>query len=76
MPADPQQLTPWFDGSVKPARVGWYQRDYGRCCQAEEYQYPDYWDGDNWYVGVGGRKPTNLICNGDMPWRGLTKEQK
>jgi len=52
--------TPWFPGSVVPARRGWYERDHRRCYA---YDNPkdrrislDLWepvpDGDSLYPGV------------------------
>ncbi len=69
------KTTPWYPGTVKPVRVGLYQRDYGR-----EGNYFCRWDGKVWYCGhyhtqiaaVDGDRSFFQ----DIPWRGLTKEAK
>lgn len=68
------ELTPWFDGEVKPARVGVYQRrTYG--------DYFAYWffDGSVWLTG-GTSTPDVARCGSkhspeqDREWRGLTSK--
>ncbi len=39
------KLTPWFDGSVRPKRIGFYQRDTG---DGAEYWR---WNGEFWEIG-------------------------
>lgn len=79
MPADPQRLTPWFDGSVKPERVGWYQRDYGDSALFGDL--PDYWDGKVWRTGFGQElsrpvRDLSKSMNQFRRWRGLTEQAK
>lgn len=64
-------LTEWFDVWVKPARKGWYQREWSSVlphCLAEHA--PDYWDGSNWYNGYGSDQVGNLSGQ-HLRWRGL-----
>lgn len=89
MPADPQQLTPWFDGSVKPAREGVYMRRIvhrlsdGRVMRSKRVERV-FWDLRHklWFGYLNnGRLFRSLFQshNGNankFEWRGLTKEQK
>ena len=69
--------TPWFDGSVKPVRVGVYQRRY-----SNGLILYSLWDGARWMLnaetaneaaGTGARwkdaSPHQFI-----PWRGLASD--
>ena len=81
------QLTPWFAGSVKPVRVGVYQRqstertgfDYG------EWLHYSYWDGSQFcmsestmdYAEMWGRRPNKVDSRSsdqNTPWRGLAQD--
>lgn len=62
-------VTPWFDGAVKPERVGVYQREYPTGL------YYSHWDGSKWMVGC--YKPYTSHCESDhqaYPWRGLAED--
>lgn len=65
-------LTDWFPPEVKPVRVGWYQRKYDL---EEEREFPDYWDGADWFVASKGGE---IICKSASthPWRGLSRNPK
>lgn len=66
-------LTPWFDGSIKPARVGVYERNYG-----DGYSYGreySFWDGRRWmcpcYSPDDAARETAVSAYQKEPWRGL-----
>lgn len=61
------KLTPWFDGSVKPVRVGWYERAYGNG------NFPCTWDGKKWRID-GARSEYSMAQK--LPWRGLAQQPK
>jgi hypothetical protein len=68
------KLTPWFPGTVKPVRVGVYEREYrtgdvGYC----------YWNGQIWSWKTT-TTPTDALRLQDtrspyqnIPWRGVLK---
>ena len=66
------KLTPWFHGSIKPVRVGVYQRDYGKhggivYC---------YFDGILWHGAAAELcfvSKTAHSLSQYMPWRGVLK---
>jgi hypothetical protein len=70
-----QKLTPWFDGSVRPERVGLYQRE-NRVFKHVDYSY---WNGVFW-GGWAEQKQSALNNCGtrssaqDFRWRGLAQE--
>lgn len=82
MPADTQQLTPWFSGRERPGRVGVYERI------EESIKLHDFslWDGRRWMIGhATPEQADNLVMyeslyqpTGDsgFSWRGFTEEQK
>ena len=61
------KLTPWFDGSVKPVRVGWYERKW-------PHGWTEYghWDGFAWVYPEGNGK----FWSQHLPWRGLAQQPK
>ena len=67
------KLTPWFPGTVKPVRVGVYEREY-RCSR----RIYNYWNGKTWSgpspVPKGAEifKPFYSPYQ-DLPWRGVMK---
>lgn len=73
-----EKLTEWFNGSVKPMRVGVYQRrDWA---DLEDHGY-SYWDGKNW--GVLGDDPDDAMVWAraitnypELPWRGLARRPR
>lgn len=80
--------TEWMDGSLKPAHVGVYERDYSHSTNGDEIlglQF-NYWDGRVWWLF--GKNPREAKEQYDyafaegglgswhqdtLPWRGLTK---
>lgn len=74
-------LTPWFDGTVKPARPGVYER------LSEEDELHDFsrWDGRRWMCGQNSpEEADNLVmCESQyqphhgqstrFKWRGFTR---
>lgn len=63
------ELTPWFPGCIKPARVGVYERDYGGETVFSR------WDGRFWHYGhfraetaMAERRRSR---SPELPWRGL-----
>jgi hypothetical protein len=78
-----QQLTPWFDGSVKPVRKGVYER-FGEGWGLSDFAL---WDGRRWMCGHETPEGADSLVmwesmfqphhgDTDFQWRGLTKEQK
>ncbi|WVR18311.1 hypothetical protein y223_00031 [Bordetella phage PY223] len=55
-------------GDVKPARVGWYMRNYGnwRSCR-------DYWDGQTWILGGDDGAMLHEATAQNLQWRGLAQ---
>jgi len=45
------KTTPWFDGNVKPVRVGVYMRRYHRGGGMEVTLF-SFWDGIHWIMGA------------------------
>ena len=62
--------TPWFDGNVKPVRVGRYERDI----HLVDAIWDGIWDGKRWRTEAG---LVSLYQHSDKPstfhWRGLTR---
>lgn len=71
MPADPQQLTPWFDGSVKPVREGIYQVRGMDGSNPFELM----WHEGCWHLHDEGEPFAEAFFQ-DREWRGFTEEQK
>ena len=59
------KLTPWYPGTVKPVRKGWYQRKY-------RHFGPSmcYWDGKK-FSALEYRHDYSFTQN--LPWRGVAK---
>ena len=70
MGASKPKLTPWFPSEVKPARPGWYLRDWGN---SVPNFVPDYWDGNNWLIGWGDGTFSERPSSMKLPWRGLAE---
>ena len=66
------KLTPWFPGTVKPARVGVYEREYGQ----DDFLYCR-WDGKYWHAWAltpkRAEKAYVLSALQNLPWRGVLK---
>lgn len=65
------KLTPWFDGSVKPVRVGVYELDYRDEDHASRTFYTA-WDGLVWRYLESG----DVAYAQDRNWRGLAQQPK
>ena len=68
--------TPWFDGTTKPERVGFYERHFTYSMMNGGVKWSmQYWDGEFWRIGgPSGKEHWRQV--GDYPaWRGLTKDQ-
>ena len=58
----PDGATPWFDGRLKPCRVGWYERLFAGGV------FRHFWDAYSWYENGD----PHWAQVGDYPcWRGL-----
>jgi hypothetical protein len=71
-----KKLTPWFPGSVKPVRKGYYERDWNGDGNSWRVA-PDYWTGTAWrdaYSVCLMEKVSRSVQN--LPWRGLAKAPK
>lgn len=77
----PDNVTPWFDKSVKPARVGWYDvinvdpaTAAERCPEVPNFvelsYFRKWWDGRRWKYRTQG--PTCVIQK--CWWRGRDSE--
>jgi hypothetical protein len=65
-----KKLTPWFQPEVKPARKGFYERDYG----FGDEDIADYWDGRSWWVVPIDFPTERLAGSPSLPWRGLAEK--
>lgn len=59
------EVTPWFDGELKPVRVGLYER-----CTDSGFVLYSWWNGEDWYAGPALKR--SLWQN--IRWRGLTQQ--
>jgi len=73
--------TEWYPAIIKPARAGWYERDYtGVLPEGEQQIYRDLWilvskcDG-YWYVDEPAGEINDAYYE-ELPWRGLTRPAK
>jgi hypothetical protein len=69
------KLTPWFPGTVKPVRVGVYERQYSLMWSTRLYCY---WNGIRWSpVATSIQEAEELkpfaSASQDLPWRGVLK---
>ena len=69
------KLTPWFPGTVKPVRVGVYERQYSLMRSERLYCH---WDGKVW--STWARTPRVALKDAfmssmfqNLPWRGVMK---
>lgn len=75
-----EELTPWFPGSERPARPGWYVR----LTSSGWGEQMAMWDGKCWLLDLdavtgemmaSGYQPY-VYGGGGFVWRGLAKEPK
>jgi hypothetical protein len=67
------ELTPWFDGKIKPVHVGTYERDYSPTYGGRKYWYC-FWDGRYWRSSSAIVKTSATFAGSrlqKLPWRGL-----
>lgn len=57
-------LTPWFAGTITPARAGWYERLWGNGSVRQ------YWNGSSWAKNPQGEAIPNESAS--VCWRGLS----
>jgi hypothetical protein len=74
-----QKVTPWFPGTVKPARRGVYERDW----LDGGPNWFSYWNGKKWgsgdndAEGAAQHENTDVISDHQkLPWRGLAQPPK
>jgi hypothetical protein len=68
----PAFMTDWFDGTVAPVHIGWYERHFTDSMSIGEWSI-QYWDGEVWKTTTGMSHWRQV---GDYPaWRGLTTAQ-
>lgn len=60
-------LTPWFAGTEKPVRAGWYER------QGFPENVMSYWNGVVWMYGGNGTG-WYVHPRQDLPWRGVLRD--
>ena len=58
--------TPWYPGTIKPVRVGWYEVEL-----LENDIHLDWWDGKRWKSDPTAY-PYYKREQDNYPWRGLT----
>ena len=64
--------TPWYPGSMKPARAGWYEV---RGVFAAGRRAMRFWDAGGWMWAPYGVLAKAAVASSDE-WRGLTKPAK
>lgn len=71
------KLTPWFSGTVKPVRVGVYERLYTTRVTARKVFYC-YWNGIRWSHAANSIETAEEFkhiasADQDLSWRGVLK---
>lgn len=68
-----RRVTPWFPGTTRPDRVGYYERHFTDS-QMLDFNYSlHWWDGRHWLAKKGSLPHWRQV--GDYPcWRGLAQE--
>ena len=59
-------VTPWFSCSVRPVRVGWYERQF------TDGIYRQWWNGVAWLFGPGKHQHWRQVDSYPC-WRGMRK---
>ncbi len=68
--------TPWFDGTTKPERVGFYERHFTDSMMNGGVKWSmQYWDGEVWRIGGPSGKVHWRQVGDYTAWRGITKAQ-
>lgn len=73
----PWERTGWYPASIKPVRVGVYQRDMQDSGNGEY----SFWDGESWggwgnSIEIAARNAGSKSSVQDANWRGLAQEPK
>lgn len=64
-------LTPWFSGTTKPVRNGWYERHFTDSTVIRPSDSMHWWNGEFWSNRKNGLPHWRQV--GDYPaWRGVT----
>lgn len=71
------KLTPWFEGDVKPHRIGVYERGMNGCPLPHPFYF---WDGQYWR-GMGETTVEKIVGQNisvfqKIQWRGLAEPPK
>lgn len=76
-PSTPPRLTDWYPPSIKPARVGVYQRDM-RGTGNGQYSHWDgmFWGGWGGSIEIAARNAGGISSVQDANWRGLAKKPR
>lgn len=70
-------VTEWFPAEVKPTIPGYYQRKYPGFDEDEDFQKPDYFDGEDWLIcPAGGHNMFKEHKPCSFSWRGLAEQPK
>ena len=72
--------TPWFDGDVKPMRVGVYERDDSATWLGDGSEAFSFWDGHYWMalsLDIDSANSRNYPSQFQLlPWRGLARRPR
>ncbi|WP_157266416.1 hypothetical protein [Azohydromonas aeria] len=68
-PCPAKGVTPWFACSVRPARIGWYERQF------TDGIYRQWWNGVAWLFGPDKNQHWRQVDSYPC-WRGLNKPAK
>lgn len=76
-----KKLTPWFQGDVKPARVGVYTRDDSDTDCDNGLPAYSHWNGSRWghlcgSKDIAQRNVDYVSAYQSLPWRGLASDPK
>ena len=63
------KTTPWYPGTVKPVRVGFYEREY----PSGEVIWQCFWNGRIW---INPWNPPQHSEFQNLQWRGLTEKAR
>jgi hypothetical protein len=68
------KLTPWFPGTVKPARVGVYERKHAEGVYAWSRWSGKYWIATAWLRAENANARRGKSGYQALPWRGLASD--
>ncbi len=64
-------VTQWFPTHIKPARAGFYQRDWS---EKSLINHPDYFDGECWWIMSEDLRRKLSKARIKRKWRGLAEK--